>query len=209
MLTPASTAHPVHIMLADPQADLGQIMLLDRALKTHIRSPRQIRSAPAVTLRAVRHPLIRNRHPRQGAARRALLRAPSPPSILTRPGCRLGLPRKVITGGRHRGVPAVAADHPFQPRDPLHQPGIRRGQLLDHPGLLRDHPIPCRARPALRRKDTAMNSPSHDHQDPARDQRDTPANHHITPNQTTSPTNPRSAAANNVNVHMKRPLSGL
>jgi len=46
-----------------------------------------------------------------------------------------------------------------------------------------------------------MNSPSHDHQDPARDQRDTPANHHITPNQTTSPTNPRSAATDNVNVY--------
>lgn len=49
-----------------------------------------------------------------------------------------------------------------------------------------------------------MNSPNHDHQDPARDQRDTPANHHITPNQTTSPTNPRSAAADNVNVYDQR-----
>ena len=63
-----------------------------------------------------------------------------PPRPAARPACarplhrlrlRLPPPRRIITGGRHQGAPRVPAHDPFQRRDPLDQPRVRRGQPLD------------------------------------------------------------------------------
>jgi hypothetical protein len=68
---------------------------------TSVEITRQIRPAPAITLRAVWHPLIGWAHPRhRGALRTQLL---SPRALRT-----LRSTRKIIAGGRHRGVTAVA-----------------------------------------------------------------------------------------------------
>jgi hypothetical protein len=58
MLGTTGAADPVHIVLADLDADLWQIVHLVRAFDAHISGLGQIRPAPAATFRAVRHPLI-------------------------------------------------------------------------------------------------------------------------------------------------------
>ena len=145
MLTAARTANPIHIVLAHGDPDLGQVMDLMRAFDTPLHRLAQIRPAHAVAVRAVRHALIGVSHPRQRAARRAVLLAPLASRALRPPRRWLLPPGKIISRRRHRGVPAVAAHDPFQRRVPLDQPRVRRRQLLDH------H-IPSCARPAPGRR---------------------------------------------------------
>lgn len=159
MLASARTADPVHVVLAHRDADLGEIMGLVGAFDAHLGGLGQIRPTPAGAVRAVRHALIGDRHPRQRTARRTGLLAPLAPRGLHRLGLRFAPPRKIIRRGWHRGVPAVAAHDPFQRRDPLNQPRVRRGQLLDRLRLRSDHHVPRRARPALRRKRQRLGHP--------------------------------------------------
>ncbi|MCA1676848.1 MAG: hypothetical protein LC799_33290, partial [Actinobacteria bacterium] len=53
MLAPTPTADPIHVMLTDPDPDLGQVMFLMGTLNAHLHSPGQIRPAHTVTRRAM------------------------------------------------------------------------------------------------------------------------------------------------------------
>ena len=92
MLTAVPTADPVHVVLAHHDADLGQIIALVGAFDAHLGRLGQIRPARAVTVRAVCHVLIGNRHPGQRTTRRARLLAPPAPEAFTGSGCGLVLP---------------------------------------------------------------------------------------------------------------------
>lgn len=100
MLGAATAADPVDVVLADLDVDLGQVVHLMRALDAHIADPGQIRPAPAATRRAVRHPLIRDAHPRHRAALRVLLLSPLAPEPFARSGAGFALPgRSSLDGG--------------------------------------------------------------------------------------------------------------
>jgi hypothetical protein len=68
MLGAAGAADPVHVLLADLDPNLGQIVHLVGARDAHIVRVSQIRPAPAPTSRTVRHPLIRDAYPRHRVA---------------------------------------------------------------------------------------------------------------------------------------------
>jgi hypothetical protein len=65
VLTPAPAADPVHIVLTHHDPDLGQVMGLMGTFDAHLGRLGQVRPARAVTVGAVRHMLIRGRHPWQ------------------------------------------------------------------------------------------------------------------------------------------------
>ncbi len=125
----AGAPNPVHVVLADLDVNLRQIVHLMRALDTHIVRIGQIRPTPATTVRAVRHPLIGRAHPRHRVALRARLFPPPAPRTLRPLRRRLRPARKIITGGRHRRVAAVARGLPLQPPDPLLQHHVGLAQL--------------------------------------------------------------------------------
>ena len=65
MPTAAGAADPVHIVLAHPDPDLGQVMALVGPFDAHLGGLGQVRPAGALAVRAVRNMLIGLSHPRQ------------------------------------------------------------------------------------------------------------------------------------------------
>jgi hypothetical protein len=92
ILAAAPAAHPVQIMLAHPDPDLGQVMDLMRALDAHLGRAGQVGPAAAGPLASMSHALVGVARPRQGAARRARLLAPRPPGPFRPPPGRLRPP---------------------------------------------------------------------------------------------------------------------
>jgi DNA-binding IclR family transcriptional regulator len=101
MLSAEGAADPVHVVLADLDPNLGQIVHLVGARDAHIVRVSQIRPAPAPALPAVRYPLIGGTHPRHRVALGALLLSRLAPRVLRPLRCRLRPSRKIITGRRH------------------------------------------------------------------------------------------------------------
>jgi hypothetical protein len=105
MLGAAGAADPVHVVLADLDPNLGQIVHLVGARDAHIVRVSQIRPAPAPTSRTVRHPLIRDAYPRHRVAFGALLLSRLAPRVLHPLRCRLSPSRKIITGRSMEELP--------------------------------------------------------------------------------------------------------
>jgi hypothetical protein len=132
MLGPAGAADPVHLVLADRDPNLGQIMHLVGARDAHIVRVNQIPPAPAPASPTVRHPLIRGAHPPHRVALGALLLSRLTPRVRHPLRCRLRPSRKIITGRRHGGVATVPGGPPLQLAHPLLQRHIGLTQPLHH-----------------------------------------------------------------------------
>ena len=125
----AGALHLVPVVLGGLRPGLGQVSDLVGVLHAQVAGIVQAGAASAGPLREARDRVAGVLVPFQVRARRAAL-LPGlalPAAARLRP--RRLLPRQVIPAGRHRGVPRVPRDQPFQPREPRLQLGVLGFQL--------------------------------------------------------------------------------
>jgi hypothetical protein len=134
MLASAPARNPVHIELAHPDPDLGQVMNLMGTFDAYLNRPAQLRPAGALTHGAMRYVLIRARHPRQRIARCTGLLAP----LASRPFT--GLAGGLRRPEDHRSTVASRNSRCYDPPPaPTRQPA---GSTRRSPRTAVDHHVP-------------------------------------------------------------------
>ena len=143
----AGAFHLVPVVLGGLRSGFWQVGDLVGVRRPEIPRAGEVAAALAPALREQVLGLVRAGVPRQVRARRArlLTRLPLLPGAAAGLALRGLLPGQVIRRGRHRGVPAVAGQHTFQPRHLLPQ----RRDLVS----LRAHRVPQLPDQLLLRRD--------------------------------------------------------